>query len=583
VKRLLIPVAGIAMALLPVVCPPYLVTLLNYVGMSALAALGLVLLTGVGGLTSFGQAAFVGIGAYATAWWTIDGGSPWTGLALAVALTGVAALLLGAATLRLGGHLLPLSTIAWGLAIFFLFGNLEVLGRHNGLSGIPPITLGPLSFQSGVAAYYLVWLIVALALYLCANLLDSRAGRAISSLRGGLGLAESLGIDSFRVRLFVFVLAAVLAGVSGWLTAHVQRFIGPTQFDVGPGIDLLFMAMLGGAGYLASAVLGAAVVTFARDALQDVLPHLVKDSSQLEAVVFGAVFILVLQRARGGLLPTLLRFLPQTVPPPPPDAEPLQRRDPLAAGTELLSVERVEKRFGGLIAVNGVSLSLRAGEIFGLIGPNGAGKSTLFNLIGGALPADDGTIRLNGIDVTAWPARRIAALGLARSFQHVRLRPTLSALENVMLGAHLRGRAGPFAGALRLDRAEERRIRAEAMRALRRVGLGDRPHMPAGFFPLGQQRLLEVARALAADPLLILLDEPAAGLRRAEKIALADLLRGLRAEGRAVLVVEHDMGFVMSLVDRLLVMAQGSRIAEGTPAEIRADPAVQAAYLGTTA
>ena len=575
--------AGV-MALMPLVLRGYPITLLSYVGMAATAALGLVLLTGVGGLTSFGQAAFVGVGAYATAWLTTaEGLSPWFGLLAALAATGALAWLLGMATLRLGGHLLPLSTIAWGLALFFLFGNLDALGRHNGLSDIPPAYLGSFPLRSANAGFYLIWVSLGLAMLACANLLDSRQGRAIRSLRGGSAMAESLGIPTFRLRLAVFVLAGMLAGLSGWQVAHVQRYVSPTAFDVGPGIEYLFMAMLGGAGHIFGAVVGAGLVTIARDELQDILPKLVANSGQLEAVVFGALFIVVLQRARGGLVPVVLRRLPSRVLSPPPDAPPLPRRTQPAAGTMLLAAQGLVKRFGGLAAVNDVSFDLRAGEILGLIGPNGAGKSTTFNLLTGAAAPTAGRIRFMGADITAEPARRIAGRGLARTFQHVRLRPTMSLLENTMLGAHLRGRASMLRAVLRMDRAEERQLRAEAMVQLRRVGLGDMPHELAGNLPLGRQRVLEVARALAADPVLIVLDEPAAGLRRPEKLALAELLRALRAEGLTILLVEHDMEFVMGLVDRIVVMDFGVKLAEGAPADIRADARVQEAYLGGVA
>jgi branched-chain amino acid transport system permease protein len=583
-RRIALAVVVALLAAAPLALGGYRLTLMNYIGMGAIVALGLVLLTGVGGLTSFGQAALVGIGAYATAWLTTEGGvSPWLGLVAALAASGAAAAVLGAVTLRLGGHFLPLSTIAWGIAIYFVFGNVDMLGRHNGIGGIPPATIGPLSFAPAGAVYYLIWGALALAMWLCANLLDSREGRAISSLRGGAAMAESLGIDTFRVRLVVFVLAGVLAGLSGWLYAHMSRFVSPAPFDVRPGIEYLFMAVAGGSGHIAGAVVGAALVTLLKDLLQEVLPRLTAHSGQLEVVVFGVLFIVLLQRARGGVVPFVARRIKRAVPPIPAEAPPLPRRALPAPGTMLLTVSGMTKRFGGLVAVNDVGFDLKAGEILGLIGPNGAGKSTMFNLITGVLRPDAGKVALLGEDITGLAQRRIAARGVARTFQHVKLRPDMTALDNVVLGAYLRTSTGFVAGALRLDRAEERMVRAEAMRDLKRVGLGDQPYELAGNLPLGQQRTLEVARALAADPALIVLDEPAAGLRRMEKRALADLLRALRAEGVTILLVEHDMDFVMGLVDRIVVMDFGARLAEGTPAAIRADPKVQEAYLGGVA
>jgi ABC-type branched-subunit amino acid transport system permease subunit len=250
--RLPHPVTILAIAFIataPAILQSFTITLMNYIGIYALAALGLVLLTGCGGLTSFGQAAFVGIGAYATAWYTsVHGGSPWIGLVLALAFTGFVATVLGAATLRLGGHFLPLSTIAWGIAIFFLFGNIDALGRYSGLSGIPPISLGPLSLADTTANYFFIWAVLGAVMLLSRNLLDSREGRAIRSLRGGTAMVESLAIGSFRMRLAVFVLAGLLAGLSGWLYAHLQRYVSPAPFDIRPGIELLLMALVGGAG-----------------------------------------------------------------------------------------------------------------------------------------------------------------------------------------------------------------------------------------------------------------------------------------------------------------------------------------------
>jgi ABC-type branched-subunit amino acid transport system ATPase component/branched-subunit amino acid ABC-type transport system permease component len=493
------------------------------------------------------------------------------------------ATLLGAVTLRLAGHYLPLGTVAWGLAIYFLFGNFEALGRHNGLANVPPIFIGPLSLEPTRAIYYLIWALLIVATLLVANLLESREGRAIRSLRGGVVMVESLGINVFRIRLVTFVLAALLAGLSGWLYAHMSRFVSPAPFDLRMGIQYLFMAILGGSGHILGAVVGATLITLLQNVLQDVLPLFARDGQQLEVIVFAVIYVLVLQFSRGGVMPFVLRFLPGAPKPPIAAAPPLPRRTMPKRDTPLLSVERLFKRFGGLEAVSRVGFDIKAGEIVGLIGPNGAGKSTVFNLITGALRSDDGTVLFLGQDITGANQRRIAEAGMARTFQHVKLRSNMSLIDNVLLGTYLRTRSGFLAAALRLDRAEEKRARFEALTQLTRVGLTGDPYDLAGNLPLGRQRILEVARALAADPALIILDEPAAGLSRPEKTALADLLRALRQEGVTVLLVEHDMDFVMGLVDRIVVMDFGAKLVEGSPAAVRADPRVQEAYLGSVA
>ena len=571
----------LALPLLPV--PEFWITQLDYIGLYTMVVLGLVLLTGVAGLTSFGQAAFVGLGAYATAYVTTAyGASPWLGLVCGLALTLVVALVVAGVTLRMSGHYLPLATIAWGLALFFLVGNLEFLGKFDGLQGIPPVSVGSIELRTGRASYWLIWIVALLGAVALRHLLDSRPGRAMRALKGGTLMAEAMGIATLRYKVLAFVIAALYASLSGWLFAHYQRSVNPSPFGLQMGIEYLFMAVLGGVGLVGGAFVGAASVKIAEDQLQNWLPALLNTSGPVELVVFGMVLILVLQVTPQGLWSLVTRRLPVRRQDPSTwaGAEPLPKAAPPARGETVLSVRQARKQFGGLVAVNDVSFDVRAGEIVGLIGPNGAGKSTLFNLITGVLPLTAGQVDYRGARVSGLSSRAIARRGMSRTFQHVRMIPDMSVLENVALGAHKRGGAGVLRAMLRLDRRDERRLLAEAWRQLDRIGMPALANEPAGNLALGQQRLMEIARALCTDPALLLLDEPAAGLRLKEKQALGEVLAQLRGEGMSLLLVEHDMDFVMTLTDRIVVVEFGTKLTEGTPDVVREDPAVRAAYLG---
>ena len=589
-NRLLLVVVVGALALLPQlnVVPEFWITQLNYIGLSSLVVLGLVLLTGVGGLTSFGQAAFVGIGAYTTAYLTTRmGWSPWMTLLVALALTMVFAGIIGAITLRLSGHYLPLGTIAWSLSLYYLFGNLGFLGQHDGISGIAPLSVFGISLGAGRNMYYLVWLFVLLSLLLTHNLLHSRPGRAIRALKNGSSMAESFGVNMANYKVIIFVYAALLACVSGWLYAHLQRAVSPSPFGLNYSIEYLFMAVVGGAGSVWGAVLGSAAILTLKDQLQNWLPRLFDTTANFELIVFGLLMIFILQYAGNGLWPILAKAwsavtggVKQRRMEPPPVAEVLVQRTRPEKGSLVLELDKARKQFGGLVAVNDISFKLHAGEIMGLIGPNGAGKSTTFNLITGVLPLTAGDIRFQGQRIDNLRARDIARLGIGRTFQHVQLIPTMTVLENVALGAHLRRNVGVVSAALHTDRRSEAELLHEAAVQLERVGLGDYLYEEAGNLALGQQRILEIARALAADPVLLLLDEPAAGLRYKEKQELAQVLNQLSVEGMSILLVEHDMDFVMNLTDHLVVMDFGTKLAEGEPTEIQQNPAVLQAYLG---
>jgi len=581
------PLITLALAALsPLLLPTYQVAVITNVMIAAVACLGLVLMTGIAGMVSFGHAAFVGLGAYVSGYLSSQlGWSAWIGLACAVIAAGFAAGLIGAITVRMSGHYLALATLCFGISFYFLVGNSEMLGRFNGLTGIAPVSIVGLELRGERQTYYLVLAMLALVIAWCRQLLSSRTGRVLRSLRTGPVIAETFGANAHHYRLVAFVLAAVIGAVAGWLYAHVQRFLSPTPFGLTASIDYLFMTVIGGSSQLWGALLGAGLVTIIKHELQDLLKFVFGPTTRLELLLFAAIMIVVLQKARKGLWPLLeQRFAPHVA--PVADIEPAvlpRRRAKPEHGLTVISASHLRRSFGGLVAVDDISFDVKSGEILGILGPNGAGKSTLFNLISGALSRSKGELSFLGIPLSKVSARDMCRRGLSRTFQHTALVQDMTVLENVAIGVTHLGRCGLFASSLRLDRAEERRLLAWSMHLLDRVGLADKAYELAGNLSLGHQRLVEIARALAADPVLLLLDEPAAGLRANEKAVLAELLAELRSEGLAIVLVEHDMDFVFSLADRLMVMNFGRRIAFGRPKEVRADTGVQEAYLGVAA
>ena len=348
-------IAGLAWLLIaqwPVV-PAFWIGLANIIGISAIVALGLVVLTGVGGMTSFGQASFMGFGAYTTAILTTGYGlSPWLTLPLSIAASLAAALVIGAVTLRLSGHYLALGTIAWSVSLFYLAGILDVTGRYDGIPAIPPVGLFGLSFADPRRFFIVIWICVGLAMLATRNLLESRIGRTIRALRGGALAAASCGAPAIRARMIAFLYAAALAGLAGWLYAHLQRAVNPTPFGLPASIQYLLMAVLGGAGQIGGALLGATLVTLVNDRLQTLLPHLIGAQGNFETIVFGMLMVLVLQTAPDGIWPHLARRIRRHIGPARAihGASALPRRDLPAPGTKLLEISGLTRRFGGLVA-----------------------------------------------------------------------------------------------------------------------------------------------------------------------------------------------------------------------------------------
>ncbi len=565
------------------------------IGLHAVLAIGLTLLAGQAGQVSLGQAAFYGIGAYTAALLTVRlGWDPWIALGTAVLVAASLAFALGAPVMVLRGHYLVLGTLALNVVVEVVLRNWQSLtGGANGLSGVPPLHLGPLGELRGTLPYYyLTWGLVLLSLWLSHNLLRSRVGRALAAIRASEVAAVTLGIAPARYKLQLFAYSAACAAVAGALYAYELRFVSPSPFGFELSIAVLVMSVLGGIQHLPGAILGATIVTLLRELLRSLLPQFFRGgaSAEYEAVVYGLLLAAAVIAAPTGLWPLLTRWTRRPAPEPREPAEhpvpqplaqiPTDPPSPAPSSDPVVEVRGMTKRFGGLVAVDDLSFTVHPGEVYALIGPNGAGKTTVLNLITGLLRPTAGTLSLFGSPIHTLPPERIASLGVARTFQTPRVVWELTVLDNVRLGMHLHLRAGFLTSLLSLNQGEEARSIHEAGALLERLGLAAHAREIAANLPFGSLRLLELARALALRPRLLLLDEPASGLSGEQRAELARLIREIREEGVTVVLVEHDVELVLQVADRVLVLHQGRSIAEGAPAYVRTHPEVISAYLG---
>lgn len=566
----------------------------------ALPAIGLNLLMGLAGQVSLGQAAFFAIGAYTHAilLTKLDLPGP-VAATIGVLAAMLVALLVGLPLMRLRGHYLALATLGLGFIVMIGVREWDVTGRTTGIYGISrPTVLGIPIDNSGFFLWFVTPFVV-IGLILALNLTHSRAGRALSAVNDSELAAESLGVNTYALRLKVFVLSAGFAGLGGVFYAYQVAIVSPATAEFHLSVSILLMVVIGGLGSVWGAVAGAFLVQFLGEGMRDVIPAIFPGATgEVQLLGYGIVLILVILLLPGGLhqaATSLWQKLPFGGKRPPGDAHAHAAASeddttipqlpavstPVPAGEPILVLEGLTKRYGGVVAVNDVSLTVPAGSILGLIGPNGAGKTTCFNMISGALTPTEGTVTFLGQVISGRKPHVAAAHGLTRTFQNLQVFTSTDVVGNVYMGRYRKGSAGVLRGMLGLQAAEQSAHRAASYEILQSMRLTDAADDSASDLSFGKQRIMEVCRALAAEPALLLLDEPMAGLSGTEREVMAELLRRLRTAGLTIVLVEHDVAQVMSLADHVAVLDDGVLIAHGDPESVRNDPAVVVAYLGT--
>ncbi|MER7282967.1 branched-chain amino acid ABC transporter ATP-binding protein/permease [Dactylosporangium sp. NPDC000244] len=574
-------VAAVALWLLPYGLSSYAIHVVDVTLIFALLAIGMGLAMGVAGQVNLAQVAFFGVGAYTVAILTTHSGFGfWTAALLALLATAATGLFVGTPALRIQSHYLGIVTLGLALAFTNWVTNASISGGAEGINAIPVPQLPGVDLSSEYLFYYLELVVFAIALAAGLFVVRTPLGRRMRAMRDDPLAAGAVGVEVPMLRMTAFVLASVYGGTAGVLYAGLVRYVAPESFSIANMFLLLAMVIIGGRQSLFGCVAGAVMLSLLRELLVNYPTY--------AQVVYGSVVVLVVVFAPTGLagLPARLRARFGRGSGARQELRPFE---PYPAVTvedsgdgPLLDIVGVGKQFKGLRALDGVSLSVRAGEIRGIVGPNGSGKTTLFNVVTGLYRATSGDIVFAGAKVTGARPYRLAQAGMARTFQNLRLFRALSVRENVLVALD-RTRMHTIwqyllwpVGVWRRDRA----LREEGEALLARFGLSDFAEARPGALPYGIQRRIEIARAMARHPRLLLLDEPAAGLNGEEVRQLAEIVRSIRDSGVTVVLIEHNMGLVMSLCERVTVLASGRIIADGTPAEVATAPQVIEAYLG---
>lgn len=563
------------------VASPYGLRVLTLAGSQVLLVLGYQFIFGHAGALSLAQGAFFGLGAYATA--ILGGRYGWGFLAtfpLSILVSLALAALVAAPVLRLASHYFALATLGLAQVVLLAVVNgPDLAGGALGLPGIPGIAIFGATVPAGLPLLAAVWIVVLIGAALAARLVGGLTGAAYGVLRADPLAASAFGLDAGRLRFAAFLLSAAYAGAAGALHAHTLRVVSSESLSFSVMVTCLAMTVIGGSTRIAGAFFGALLLVYLPEALRFLEGYaaFAYGAALLAAIVLAPEGIagLIAGRAGGSMRPALLSLHPL---PTVPRGSPQSKIPPLEA-------TGLTKRFGGIDAVHNIELTLVPGEILGVIGPNGSGKTTLANLLTGVVPPDRGTIRLGAQRLDGLSAAAIARAGIARSFQTPTLPPGLTALDAVAVArASTAGALGAGPALRGVDQGGARlRFEAEALGLLTRIGAERTARELCSALSPERARQVEIARALALDPAILILDEPAAGLGEAEQADLARRLTELAQTGLALLVIEHNMPFLLPIADRVLALDSGRLVASGTPAEIRRHPAVIAAYFGAAA